>query len=111
MDLRSVAGSTLTDDIKTLKQQLRAEALSRRDALAPNDRRLWSEDVAAHVLALPAFGIQRAPWPASGPCAARSMSAPSWKRRCIRAVSSHCRHCRWRSAVSSCGRRRSAGSR
>ncbi|MGL4496148.1 MAG: 5-formyltetrahydrofolate cyclo-ligase [Beijerinckiaceae bacterium] len=64
MDLRSVAGAALTSDIPTLKRELRQAALARRDALAANDRRLWSEDVARHVLALPAF--QNTPGPVAG---------------------------------------------
>lgn len=54
-------------ELSALKAELRALALERRDALPGNDRRLWSEEMTAHVLALPLFRDHPGPvggfWP------------------------------------------------
>lgn len=51
-------------ELSEWKAELRAAALARRDALPANDRRLWSEEITAHVLAMPLF--QNHPGPVAG---------------------------------------------
>ena len=53
--------------IAALKQELRVDALARRDELPANDRRLWSQEIAAQVIAMPLFRDHAGPiagfWP------------------------------------------------
>lgn len=55
MDFCPSACEDMTQNIAEVKAELRSQALERRDALPANDRRLWSEEMTAHMLKLPYF--------------------------------------------------------